>query len=234
MKNINNRFLTLLIIGLMAVSGSNTLAQQEKGKDDKVKGKPRKEMKETGNKVQPKGPQAHKQDTGRFHSDKPEEEKGKAEMKERPHGERGQDDRRETGKDGPQQRMKRDSLRPEMSKGQREHEMEKEKEKEGHAYGKNKGDLKGREYGQSRAEQARMEQHKKETELEHSVSEGEAKVKEGREKVRVAREKLEKDKKEQKLSETEYKEKKEKIDKAEKALDDLEMKVKKGKGLEKK
>ena len=41
--------------------------------------------------------------------------------------------------------------------------MEKNMEKEGHAYGKDKGDMSGKEFGQARAEEARMQKEMKET-----------------------------------------------------------------------
>ena len=94
---------------------------------------------------------------------------------------------------------------------------------------KNKGELSGKEFGQDRAQQAKMNKANKEKELDESVTEGEQKVKEAKEKVKQAREKLEKDKKEKKIKDKEYNERKTKIDKAEQAANELEAKVEKEK-----
>ena len=231
------RILSLIMIsGLISVISLNVHAQEEKGNADKVKGKEKKELNDD-QKSRPKASEDHQRDTARFHRDKPEEDRGNAETKGRPHGERP-----EPGKGGPPHDLKKDSPRHEMGKGRPGTETEAETERakdaenvrKAHAYGKDKGELEGKKFGQSRAEQARMEQHKKEFELGTSVVEGEAKVKESREKIAAAKEKMEKDKKEKKISEAEYKEKKEKIEKAEKAVDDLEMQVKKAKEMKKK
>src|SRR4030042_4957620 len=88
----------------------------------------------------------------------------------------------------------------------------------GHAYGRNKGDLSGREFGQQRAEDAKLNKEQKEKELDSSITEGEQKVKEAKEKIEKSKQQLEKDKSEKKITDTEYKEKKEKIEKAEKAV----------------
>jgi colicin import membrane protein len=206
MKNIQRILSLLFIVGLITVIGTNSYAQQGKDNAGKAKGK---EKKEGDPKAKQVGTEAHPNDTTRFHPDRPKGEKGDTEMKGKPHSEKGTGEKPEPGKGEP---------KPEMGK-----------DKEGHAYGKNKGELEGKGFGQSRAEQARMEQHRREFELGNSVMEGDAKVMEAREKINAAKEQLEKDKKAKKISEAAYKEKKEKIDKAEQAVNNLEMEVQKAK-----
>ncbi len=101
----------------------------------------------------------------------------------------------------------------------------------GNAYGRNKGGLEGRDFGQARAEEARMKNQEKKSELDKKVEDGEQKSAQARERIRVAREKLEKQKASGKVKDDEYQQKKGKIDAAEKAVNDLEEKIKKGKGI---
>ncbi len=248
MKRIQRILSLVMISGLITVTGQDITAQQGQENADKAKGKEKKEVKGADQKPKPGGSGVHQRDTARMHPDGPKGGRGNGEMKGRPYGERP-----EPGKGGPGHGMPKDSLkRHEMEKGRPGGESETEtetetgkerepvkgkeieKDQQGHAYGKNKGELEGREFGQARAEQARMEQHKKEYELGASVMESEAKVKESREKIAAAKEKLENDKKAKKISDVEYKEKKEKIDKAERAVDNLEMQVKKAKEMKEK
>ncbi len=104
-----------------------------------------------------------------------------------------------------------------------------EKDQQGHAYGKDKEDLGGKEFGQQRAEQARLNREVKGKELDETIHQGEVKAKEAREKIERAKEQLERDKKAGKISEQVYQERKEKISKAEQALSDLEYNIEKGK-----
>ncbi|MBN2610384.1 MAG: hypothetical protein JXB00_02405 [Bacteroidales bacterium] len=104
-------------------------------------------------------------------------------------------------------------------------QTEKVEGSQGRAYGKDKDGMEGKDFGQTRAEQAKMKQDMKKEELHESVAEGEEKVVQARNKIREAKEKLEKDKKEKKISEAEYQAKKEKIDEAENAVNELEQKI---------
>ena len=77
--------------------------------------------------------------------------------------------------------------------------VQKEEEKaagqgRGNAYGRNKGGLEGRDFGQARAEEARMKNQEKKSELDKRVEDGEQKTVQARERIRVAREDLEKEK----------------------------------------
>ena len=101
----------------------------------------------------------------------------------------------------------------------------------GNAYGRNKGGLEGRDFGQARAEEARMKNQEKKSELDRRVEDGEQKTVQARERIRVAREDLEKEKASKKISDQAYQQKKEKIDNAEKAVTDLEEKIKKSKSV---
>jgi len=101
----------------------------------------------------------------------------------------------------------------------------------GNAFGKNKGGLEGRDFGQARAEEARMKNQEKKSELDRKVEDGEQRTVQARERIRVAREELEKEKGAKKINDETYQQKKEKIDNAEKAVIDLEEKIKKGKSV---
>lgn len=121
-------------------------------------------------------------------------------------------------------------------KVKKEKEFKQMKENEGdmgqgNAYGKNKGDLSGRDFGQARAEQARMHQDAREAELDSHIARGEERVIQSRERIRVAREELEKEKAGRKISEKDYQLKKEKIDNTEKAVGELDDKVRRGRRL---
>jgi len=106
------------------------------------------------------------------------------------------------------------------------------KENTGNAYGKNKGELSGKEYGQERATQAKVNKEKGEK-LDQYVSQGEQKVKDAKTKIKSSKAKLDKDKKAGRVSDSEYRARKEKIDRAEAAVNDLDQKVQKGKKLDK-
>jgi len=103
------------------------------------------------------------------------------------------------------------------------YEHRPEKDQQGNAYGKDKGDLQGKEFGQERAEQARLNRETKSKELNESILQGEQKVKEARERIEVAKAQMEKDKQMGRISEQVFQERKEKISKAEQALSDLEV-----------
>ncbi|MDD5508010.1 MAG: hypothetical protein PHD25_06715 [Bacteroidales bacterium] len=102
------------------------------------------------------------------------------------------------------------------------YEHRPEKDQQGHAYGKDKGGLQGKEFGQERAEQARLNREAKSKELNESILQGEQKVKEARERIEVAKKQMEQDKQMGRISEQVFQERKEKISKAEQALSDLE------------
>jgi colicin import membrane protein len=112
------------------------------------------------------------------------------------------------------------------------HEHGKEmKENNGNAYGKNKGDMSGKEFGHQRSEQAKQDAIMKKELLDKTIDENEKKVDDAKRKIKVAKEKLEKDKKEKKISDTDYNKKKSDIAAAEKAVIELEEKVNKGKKI---
>lgn len=96
----------------------------------------------------------------------------------------------------------------------------------GNAYGKDKGDLSGREFGQQRAAEARQNREIKQNELQNTIRDSKGRVAEAKERVKLAREKLEKDKKARKINDKEYKERIERIEKAEAQIQELEMKIK--------
>lgn len=119
--------------------------------------------------------------------------------------------------------------------GKQNHDFDEKEQKEtgvdgkGNAYGKNKNGIEGKEFGQERARQAKLNKEEKSKELDNSMSQGESRIKEGKEKIKKSKEKLEKEKKEGAISDKDYKNQKDKINKAEKGIEDLEEKIEKGK-----
>lgn len=99
----------------------------------------------------------------------------------------------------------------------------------GNAYGQDKGELSGKEFGQQRAETAKTNRDVKKRELDESVAKGEQKVAEAKEKIKAAKDKLEKEKKGKKINDAQYAERKAKIDKAEQKANELDDKIKKSK-----
>lgn len=90
----------------------------------------------------------------------------------------------------------------------------------GNAYGKDKEGLKGREFGQQRASEARSREQ-----LSSTVTDHERKINESRLKIREASDRLEAERKAGKVSAEEYRERKERIAKAERGVADLQRKV---------
>jgi len=205
--------IALIIIALMAFGGE-TMAQQqgETGKvkkevnQAKQKGKEKvKEAEEAVEKEEEKAVEAvQKEEEKAAEAINKEEEKAREAMKQEKEKVRDAADVKE-GKD--------------TGKGR------------GNAYGRNKGGLEGRDFGQVRAEEARMKNQEKKSELDKRVEDGEQKTVQARERIRVAREDLEKEKTSKKINDETYQQKKEKIDNAEKAVTDLEEKIKKGKNV---
>ncbi len=107
----------------------------------------------------------------------------------------------------------------------------KENNGQGNAYGKNKGDLTGREFGQERARQAKLNKETKQEELSKVVDVNSEKTKTAREKVNEKLEELEKMKEKGEVSEKEYGAKVEKIEEVKKQIFDLEEKMKKAKQI---
>jgi hypothetical protein len=101
----------------------------------------------------------------------------------------------------------------------------------GIAYGRYKESLEGKEFGQKRAEQSRLNKEVRKAQLTNSITSGASTVAEAREKITVAKENLEQDKKARIISEAEYQVKQEKIRKAEASLKELESKVEGGRKL---
>jgi colicin import membrane protein len=103
---------------------------------------------------------------------------------------------------------------------------------QGNAFGRNKDTLSGREFGQNRAAEARTNNESRTRELDEAIVEGEKKVKEANAKIKQSREKLEKDRKDKKINDKQYAERKNKIEQAERKAQMLEEKVAQGKRME--
>ncbi|MBJ6369381.1 hypothetical protein [Snuella sedimenti] len=96
---------------------------------------------------------------------------------------------------------------------------------QGNAYGKHKGELKGRAFGQARAAEA-----KKKLDDEFAVLEQrERDVRKGKERIEEARKRVDKEKESGVLTEDQEREKRDVIERAEKELNDLEGAIKRGK-----
>ena len=106
-----------------------------------------------------------------------------------------------------------------------------EKSNKGNAYGKNKGDLEGKEFGQDRALAAKSKNIEKKKELRRSLSDASSKINDANVRIKKARAGLERSYKDGEISEKEYKEKTDRIEKAEKRIKDLEEKIAKNKRL---
>lgn len=106
----------------------------------------------------------------------------------------------------------------------------KEADRSGNAYGRNKDSLQGRDFGQARAAQARLQGAKADS-LKIKTDLALDKVTMAREKVQHAKSNLEKAKKAGKLSDTDYTTKMNKLEAAQQAIDKLEAKAKKGKAM---
>ncbi len=136
----------------------------------------------------------------------------------------------------------KDKVQPTKQKEKKDFSEQREKPKKAqsasdtlcgkrHAYGKDKGSLEGKEFGQNRAEQAKLKKEWNKNELKRAVGCGEYKISAAKEKIETAKEELEKDKKARKISEREYQLMKDKIAQAEKAVGELESKVQAGRQM---
>lgn len=106
-----------------------------------------------------------------------------------------------------------------------EKEDNNENKGKGNAYGKNKGELSGREFGQARAAAAKQNGQDKRAELTQVVTEGDTKVTEARGRLSRAIEELERKRKAGSITDTEYNEKKVTISRTEKAIQVLEERI---------
>ena len=91
----------------------------------------------------------------------------------------------------------------------------------GHAYGKDKDSLSGREFGQNRAAEARSKKEAVE-QTEANISEVTQANTDTKEKIKQAREKLEAKKKNKQINQADYNKKKQALDDLEKEVDELE------------
>lgn len=113
----------------------------------------------------------------------------------------------------------KDSVKTEVSQKDKDNNKDKSKENQGqgNAYGKNKGDLSGKEFGQNRAEDAKNKDEAV-TITQNNINQVATTNTDTKEKIKQAREKLEKKFKNKELTKAEYEKKK-------KAIDDLEIEV---------
>ncbi len=107
---------------------------------------------------------------------------------------------------------------PDQGKGQ---DKTKENQGKGHAYGKNKDSLQGRDFGQNRAAEAKSK-HEAITNSESRIDQTSKTNDDTRSKIKQAKEKLELKKKQKQITDAEYTKKKKDLDDLEKQLNDLE------------
>jgi colicin import membrane protein len=124
---------------------------------------------------------------------------------------------------GKQEREQRDRAQEQKKVGQQTDNSGK-----GNAYGQNKGDQSGREFGQNRAAEARLTGEQRRAELATTVDEGDIKIKEAKEKIAKAKNELETNRKSRKISDAELAERRRAIERAEVAVRVLEEKVNAG------
>jgi len=101
----------------------------------------------------------------------------------------------------------------------------------GNAYGKNKGELSGREFGQARSASAKLNSQQKREVLQQTITSGDTKVTEARGRLSRAVEELERKRKTGTITDAEYNEKQVTITRAEKAIQVLEERVNAAKAL---
>jgi colicin import membrane protein len=206
-STIKYLLVSILTTALLLCFSSNTFAQQGKGQDkDKSEKKEKQEKQEHAKQDQSKPDKAPKD---------ADQDKGKAP------GDKGQ------AKDDKTDAMKKEQ--PEDAREGKDKKEKEEKDNKGNAYGKDKGDLSGREFGQQRAAEARSKHQTKKADTKTAIEHGDATVSNARERIKKAKENLEKDKKAKKINEKQYAERKKKIEDAEQQTNELENKVKTGK-----
>lgn len=221
-------FYTLIFAGLLTFS-TTTSAQSGTIKGNNVKTakvpSPEKVEKEA-KKIEAKAQKETKIKQSKNAQDVTNSEAQKAKMKAKSEAKRAQDQangaKKEAGTMKPQTKMPKDAEDIRGAKGA------KEKSNNGNHYGQNKGDLKGKEYGQARAEANRKSGAKKK-EVAQSVVKGQSTAKSAQDRIKKAKTDLDEQRKAGKISEAEYNANKNKIIKAEKKLQELEEEVQRGK-----
>lgn len=258
MKKILSVFPVALIILALLTCGGETMAQQQGGRDrankevnqSKQKGKVKaKEADEALKKEQEKAREAaQKEEEKAREAIQKEDERVREAVKDEDErvreGVKDEEERAREAMKNEEERV-REGMKNEEEMAREAGQKEKERMREtygdrkdqergkgrGNAYGRNKGGLEGRDFGQARAEEARMKNQEKKTELDRKVEDGEQRTVQARERIRVAREELEKEKSTKRIADDVYQQKKEKIDNAEKAVIDLEEKIRRGKSV---
>ncbi len=115
------------------------------------------------------------------------------------------------------------------NRGETEDSEDAKKESNGNAFGKNKGDLKGKAFGQARAEQAKLNSEEKRKNLDKTISDKEQIVNEAKQKIKEKRQKLEEKRSTGQIPAADYAREKGKIEVAERKLKELEDKIAQGK-----
>lgn len=103
----------------------------------------------------------------------------------------------------------------------------KDKENKGNAYGKNKGDLSGKEFGQARAAAAKEKNKTKKAVAKTTIQKADDVVVKAKDKVAATKKQLEEDLASKKISAEEYADKKVKIEAVEKKILEVEAKEQK-------
>jgi colicin import membrane protein len=202
MKKIisNTLYRLLLLVAIVAISSVGVFAQQGKGK-------------------------GQKEGKGKVQDTLVNEQKIQGQQKGKDAKEIGQQKTEEKKETAEEAKAKGQEKKHEAKQKEDDESKEEKGDAQGYAYGKNKGDLKGKEFGQARAAEARMNKEVKKKELEETVKKGDEKVWEAKEKVRISKEALDKDLADKKITEEEFAKRKEKIEQTELVIEDLERKI---------
>lgn len=128
-------------------------------------------------------------------------------------------------KDNKEQANKVTGQGQDKDKGNQGQNKDKENQGKGHAYGKDKDSLQGREFGQNRANEAKSKNDKEAvTNTQTNIDQVSKTNDDTKAKIKEAKDKLEQKKKDKKISEAEYAKKKKELEDMEKQVDDLQKK----------
>lgn len=133
-------------------------------------------------------------------------------------------DQKENKKEEKQERVQRDRA---QAQGKQDRQQADDAG-EGNAYGREKGDMSGREFGQNKAAEARLTGEQRKAQLVTAVDEGDSKVKEARDRIAKAKDELEKNRRSGRISDAEVDERRAAIERAENAVRVLEERVNAG------
>jgi colicin import membrane protein len=138
----------------------------------------------------------------------------------------GKEDKEEKDDDDSDETSAEKKVKEEKEKADKEKDKDKDSrgdgQGKGHAYGKNKGELSGRDFGKVRSTEAKNKLKAKLDEMDTEIATNEKTAEENRKKVAEAEAKVEKEKAEKKVTEKTYKDKIRTIAEAKKKVSKLD------------